>query len=134
METKEILAVILAAFGIILVIGILSMITKKGAAGSEDSVPEITEVTSQEPVYLETDIWDMLREQNTTTATTEETTDVEGSDVTGDGSETLPEGAETGDVTGEGTVSAGTADGSETETTAVTEITETQLTYFMIIR
>lgn len=145
METKEILALVLAAFGIILVIGILSMITKKNDTTKEDSVPEITQVTQQDPVYIETDIWDVLREQNQTTAATEETAEAEGTGESGAETGTLPEGAVTGevsgDVTGEATgdvsgdVSAVTAEGSgsETETTAVTEQSQVVQTYRFII-
>ena len=82
METKEILALVLAAFGIILVIGILSMITKKNDTTKEDSVPDITQVTQPEPVYLETDIWDVLNNQLFTTTTSTEQTDANGSAVT----------------------------------------------------
>lgn len=141
METKEILALVLAAFGIILVIGILSMITKKNDTTKEDSVPEITQVTQQDPVYIETDIWDVLREQNQTTVATEETAEAEGTEESGAETGTLPEGAVTGevsgDVTGEasGDVSAVTAEGSgsETETTAVTEQSQVVQTYRFII-
>lgn len=145
METKEILALVLAAFGIILVIGILSMITKKNDTTKEDSVPEITQVTQQDPVYIETDIWDVLREQNQTTVATEETAEAEGTEESGAETGTLPEGAVTGevsgDVTGEATgdvsgdVSAVTAEGSgsETETTAVTEQSQVVQTYRFII-
>ena len=149
METKEILALVLAAFGIILVIGILSMITKKNDTTKEDSVPEITQVTQQEPVFIETDIWDVLREQNQTTVTTEETAEAEGTGESGEETGTLPEGAvtgevsgdETGDVTGEATgdvsgdVSAITVEGSgsETETTVVTEQSQAVQTYRFII-
>lgn len=145
METKEILALVLAAFGIILVIGILSMITKKNDTTKEDSVPEITQVTQQEPVYIETDIWDVLREQNQTTVATEETAEAEGTGESGEETGTLPEGAVTGEVSGDetgeatgdvsGDVSAVTAEGSgsETETTAVTEQSQVVQTYRFII-
>jgi hypothetical protein len=153
METKEILALVLAAFGIILVIGILSMITNKNGTTKEDSAPEITQATQPDPVYLETDIWDLIREQNQTTVTTDETTEAGGSGESGEETGTLPEGAETGDVTGEvtgdvtgdvssdvsgdvsGFVSAITVEGagSNTETTAVTEQPHEVQTYRFII-
>ncbi len=129
MESKEIFAVILAVAGIVLVIGILSMVTKKDKASEQTSQPEITEVTQQQPVYLETDIWDVLREQNTTTDVTEVTlpdgsvstdlpegTAIEGTDLSGDVSapestdSALPEGAITETVPGSETVTETTAE------------------------
>ena len=129
MESKEIFAVILAVAGIVLVIGILSMVTKKDKAGEQTSQPEITEVTQQQPVYLETDIWDVLREQNTTTDVTEVTlpdgsvstdlpegTAIEGTDLSGDVSapestdSALPEDTLTETVPGSETVTETTAE------------------------
>lgn len=129
MESKEILAVILAALGIILLIGILSMVTKKNEMTEESSVPAVTEVTQPDPVYFETDIWDVIREQNATTAATEETLEdgtpvTTGSDgETGtlpEGAETLPEGAETLNPDESGILTESGAE-TETETTTVTE-------------
>lgn len=141
MESKEIFAVILAALGIIIVISILSMVTKNGRSGEQSSEPEITQLTQQEPVYLETDIWDVLREQNTTTAVTEETLP-EGTDVTAaaEGTTDTDVPLVTGDMTaigmpqvevgstpdGETPASTVSDAGTETETTAVTVLQETQ--------
>lgn len=134
MESKEIFAVILAVAGIVLVIGILSMVSKKDKAGEQTSQPEITEVTQQQPVYLETDIWDVLREQNTTTDVTEVTlpdgsvstdlpegTAIEGTDLSGDVSApestdaALPEGAITETVPGSETVTETTVEAGSVE-------------------
>ena len=92
METKEIFAVIIAVLAVIIVISVLSMITKRSGATKQDSSPEITEVPPITAITLETNIWDVLREQNTTTVLTEETlpespdgTDIiAGTDLTGD--------------------------------------------------
>ncbi|MBQ9907289.1 MAG: hypothetical protein IJM46_11015 [Oscillospiraceae bacterium] len=124
MESKEILAVILAALGIILLIGILSMVTKKNEMTEESSVPAVTEVTQPDPVYFETDIWDVIREQNATTAATEETLEDGTPVTTGSDGETgtLPEGAETLNPDESGILTESGAE-TETETTTVTEAT-----------
>ena len=124
MESREILAVIAAALGVILLIGILSIVSKKNQTTQEESAPVITEVTQPDPVYLETDIWDVIREQNATTVATEETLEDGTPVTTGSDGETgtLPEGAETLNPDESGiTAESGTE--TETETTTVTEIT-----------
>ena len=47
MESKEIYTVLLAALGIILVIGILSLVTKPDSDTQQDSMPAITNATQQ---------------------------------------------------------------------------------------
>ena len=129
MEHKEIFAVILAALGIILVIGILSMVTKKPSTTEQSSAPEITEAPGPEPVYIETDIWDVLRDQNSTTVTTDTTmpltpegtviyegTILEGSDLVLNLTDLL-----TGETEPGVELPAETGFGAETETTTVTE-------------
>lgn len=122
MESKEIYTVLLAALGIILVIGILSLVTKSDSDTQQDSMPAITNATQQNSNIQKTDIWDLLREQNTTTATTA-TSAVE---FAGSGTETgiSSEGAETILSSG-GIVVTESSPGSETETTAVTEPSNT---------
>lgn len=122
MESKEIYTVLLAALGIILVIGILSLVTKPDSDTQQDSMPAITKVTQQNSNFQETDIWDLLREQNTTTATTA-TSAVESA---GSGIETgiSSEGAVT-ILSSDGIVVTESSPGSETETAAVTEPSNT---------
>ena len=85
-------------------------------------MPAITNATQQNSNIQKTDIWDLLREQNTTTATTA-TSAVE---FAGSGTETgiSSEGAETILSSG-GIVVTESSPGSETETTAVTEPSNT---------
>ncbi len=90
MERKEIYTVVIAALGIILVIGLLSLFTKPDSKTQQNSMPAVTGATAQQSNASQTDIWDYLREQNTTTVTTE-TTAIESAVTT----DTLPEGAET---------------------------------------
>ncbi len=139
MESKEIFAVILATLGIILVIGVLSLITKKDTETEQDPIPETTEITTPEPIYLQTDIWDQLREQNATTVTTD-TTASAGSDMTGTETAALPEGTETA-VTGfsdGNTVVTESAVIEGTDTTAAAEMTadttvQTQQSYVLVL-
>ena len=72
MESKEIFAVILAVLAVIIVISVLSMVTRRGTTTQEDSAPAMTELPPVTAITWETDIWDVLREQNTTTVLTEE--------------------------------------------------------------
>lgn len=132
MESKEILAVVVATLGIILVIGILSLITKSTDTTEQDSKPVVSEVSEPQPVYLQTDIWDVLRAQNTTTVTTE-TTNADG-EIIIDETGTLPEGETVPtDISQDvNTAAADESAGSETETMTVTEESIPQQTYMFV--
>ena len=126
MESKEILAVILAALITILIIGVLSMIKGRADASQNDSVPARTTVAEPDPVYMETDIWDYIREQNATTVTTSETAE-EGLDETTESGEetgTLPEGSDITLDPFDSDISTEPGIETETVTTTVTEMTE----------
>ena len=126
MESKEILAVILAALITILIIGVLSMIKGRADASQNDSVPARTTVAEPDSVYMETDIWDYIREQNATTVTTAETAE-EGLDETTESGEetgTLPEGSDITLDPFDSDISTEPGIETETETTTVTEMTE----------
>lgn len=64
MEHKDIFALIIAAFGVIVLIGVLGM-ARGSKAEQEESAPLLT--TAVEITSPKTDIWDVLHNQQTTT-------------------------------------------------------------------
>lgn len=77
MEHKDILAVVLAAFLVIVVIGVIGTVrsSEDGKEPAEDSVV----VTERPPLMEQTDIWDVIHDQQAAMTTTEaegESTDV----------------------------------------------------------
>lgn len=115
MEKREIMAVILAVFGICIVIALVK--TVRGDAPEESSID--MPAVSNAVLTTKTDYWDYLRDQQTTTTEatqmTETTGDVTG-DVTGDAT-----GSETGTTDASGDMPAETDD---TTTAVSTETTE----------
>lgn len=72
MEHKEIVTMVLAIALVIIVIGVLGMISR--AAGNEDSVADPATTSELPPITRETDIWDVIHEQQaaiTATAATD---------------------------------------------------------------
>lgn len=76
MEHKEIVTMVLAVALVIIVIGVLGMVTRNG--GVEDSVAEPATTPELPPITRETDIWDLIREQQAAMTTTEATDAEEG--------------------------------------------------------
>lgn len=81
MEHREVLAIIIAAFGVIALIGLMSIV--RGVKKEPDETTTTQMQTT--PVVLtqaQTDIWDVLNNQLSTTTTSTEQTDANGSAVT----------------------------------------------------
>ena len=76
MEHKEVFAVIIAAAIVIIVIGVLSMIRGDQQTDETESQPAV--ITQAPAAVQQTDVWDMIREQQAviTTEVTSITTDV----------------------------------------------------------
>lgn len=80
MDHKEVFAVIIAAFGVIILIAVLNM-ARSATKKPEDSETVPAQTTPIVLTTAKTDIWDVLHNQNTTTTEAAET-DENGSAVT----------------------------------------------------
>ena len=142
MEHKELFAVIIAAFGVMALIGLLTIVR----GGNKDPQDDAGTQTQTTPIVLttaQTDIWDVLHEQQNTTTTPAETdangsavttvTDENGAPVT-DATGTTAEGgmpAESGAQPAE--TAAGETIPAQTEAESTAPVTETQPGFTIVV-